>query len=663
MREKRIRNKHFWLVWSICLLTGLFLWWKADYQVMAQEYSFDIQAKLLSSNDDTYDIQVSIENKGADWEGVARLVVDEEYRSPAAYDTVLSLPQGSKKQFEVRVPVSSIEDTDGTIIISLWDKKDKKCDWREFPRFLRDGAEALVMGILSDEYSSLTYLDMGGREMYYYGYEYPIKLQELTQDNLMQSIDALDFLVIDTYNTGILTEEELKAIDLWNYDGGGLILGTSAYAEDTLAGFQDTYVGIEYISLIEPNQYASSYTQDYVDMSLLSMAVLQDMGLKYDEAYLTGIWSCSYGNGGIGILPFSLTELAEVGEEFYVYSNQEDFVYEILEISSSQASARYSNSSSGNRYNNANYLRRMLRLIGSVNSPLNFNVLKVLVVLYVIFVGPVLYLILRFVKKREAYWVAVPAAALVGVLLISLAGRGFEVVDTRVYSVTAQNLSAGDGADTFLYCFDANNREWELTMKEGYQYAGGLMNDNYMYDSDSDNYYHHVKKTGNELAFGIRPSSNFEDSFFLANKTADTGLGTIQLNAFQADMNGIVGTITNATNKDFIYYAVISDGDVRVYENLPAGESRELYGLTPIFTSYNKYDIRHEYLYNFLNDMRDELEPEQISAASALGVGLLSIYNDSNQNRGIIIGVTEDWDNTIKDECSEISYGCLYVIE
>ncbi len=663
MREKMIRSKKSLLVWSICLLAGLFLWWETDSSVWAQEYAFEIQAKLLSANDDTYDIQVSIENKGADWEGVARLVVDEDYRSPAAYDTVLSLPQDSKKQFEVRVPVNSIEDTDGTIIVSLWDKKDKKCDWREFPRFLRDGADSLVLGILSDEYSSLTYLDMGGREMYYYGYEYPIKLQELTQDNLVQSLDALDFLVIDTYNTGILTEEELKAIDLWNFDGGVLILGTGAHAEDTLAGFEDTYVGIEYISLIEPSPYASSYSQDYVDMSLLSTAVLQDMHNRYDAAYLTGILNCSYGKGGVGVLPFSLTELAEVGQEFYVYYSQEDFVYEIMEISSSQASSRYSNTSGNNRYNNVSYLRRMLRLIGSVNSPLNFNVLKVLVVLYVIFVGPILYLILRFTKKREAYWIAVPAVALVGVLLISFAGRGFEVVDTRVYSVTAQNLSAGDGADTFLYCFDADNKEWELNLAEGYRYAGGLMNDNYMYDSDSDNYYHHVKKTGNDLSLGIRPASNFEDCFFLANRTAEEGVGTIQLNAFQSDMNGITGKITNATNKDFIYYAVVSDGNIRVYENLPAGESRELYGLAPVFSSYNQYDIRHEYLYNFLNDVKDDMEPEQVSAASALGVGLLSIYNDSNQNRGIVIGVTEDWDDTIKDECSEISYGCLYVIE
>ena len=63
-------------------------------------------------------------------------------------------------------------------------------------------------------------------------------------------------------------------------------------------------------------------------------------------------------------------------------------------------------------------------------------------IVYVIIVGPVLYAILRFYKKRDYYWLAVPAASFVGVMLIAFAGRGFEVESTRVYSVTMYNLAA-----------------------------------------------------------------------------------------------------------------------------------------------------------------------------------------------------------------------------
>lgn len=45
------------------------------------------------------------------------------------------------------------------------------------------------MGILSDSYASLTYLDMEGENLYYNGTELPIKLDKLNQDNLMQSLE------------------------------------------------------------------------------------------------------------------------------------------------------------------------------------------------------------------------------------------------------------------------------------------------------------------------------------------------------------------------------------------------------------------------------------------------------------------------------------------
>ena len=103
-----------------------------------------------------------------------------------------------------------------------------------------------------------------------------------------------------------------------------------------------------------------------------------------------------------------------------------------------------------------------------------------------IFVGPVLYLILRFAKKRDLYWLAVPAAMLVGVFLVYVAGRGFEVIGTNVFSATIEDLSGGGKVQTYLRCYDAGHKEWDLRLAEGYEYSGTLEENHYR-NSDEEN--------------------------------------------------------------------------------------------------------------------------------------------------------------------------------
>ena len=51
-------------------------------------------------DEETYDIQVTVENLGEDWEGTVRVMVDESYRMSTAYDVKLSLPEGSEKHVD-----------------------------------------------------------------------------------------------------------------------------------------------------------------------------------------------------------------------------------------------------------------------------------------------------------------------------------------------------------------------------------------------------------------------------------------------------------------------------------------------------------------------------------------------------------------------------------
>lgn len=657
----RINRRFFTLLILGIVLYGTFMG-RAGMTVRAKEQTFIIDAKMLPSDQSAYEIQLKVENQGQDWEGTVRLRMMNNLlmELDCVYDTELSLPQGSTKQFMVSVPKDSLDRTDGVVQITLLDKNESVVAQKEFERLLQAEVDALTMGILSDEYMSLSYLDMGGNEIYYNGKNYPIRLEEIDQDTLADSVGTLNFLVIDSYNTGVLPDKAIENIRKWRDNGGVLIIGTGENAEDVLSGFDD--LEIQCVRVDDPGEgtYGSI---DYVDVSQLHMATLMDVNDQYREGYGISMLMRSEGNGAVGILPCSLVEVAQMSAAGN-YEEQRKFV----EIMLAQVSS-YANPAAGqytSNYDSMYFLMRMCSFLGNGNNRLHFGWLKLIVILYVIFVGPVLYLILRFAKKRDLYWIAVPATTLVGIFLVYWAGRGFKVVNTNVYSVTIEELSDKGNAQTYLRCYDAGHKEWDLRLAEGYEYAGPLEDSSYQ--SSDEDYYYHIRKEGDRLFFGINPSIGFEDGYFQAGIAKEPEKGSIYSDLYKNRRQELSGTVINETEWDFEYFAVNMGEDLFIYQNLPAGAEIELDEAEVVYNNgsgyYGGYYNGVEgYYYDFLQGYeRDEITKDTDSL-TALGIGIFSAYPVWDPNATVIIGLTEDWDKVVDDNCSEMSYGCLYAVQ
>lgn len=643
-----------------------------------QNAAFEIEADVLRSDQDTYNIQVNVKNNGADWDGIVRVFAQEDYsissyysgRTPNVYDTVLSLPQSSEKQFVVKIPKGSGEREGSNIRVALIDKKSKVVTEKMFSRLLLDDMESIALGILSDEYADLTYLDMGGSTMYYYNAQMPIKLVDMTKSKLTEALDGLTILVISEYNTDVLTDEEAEALALWIDNGGVLIVDTGAAAKETLSGLEDVIPEVECLGVSQSDGGAGAQYDNYssLNTTVLRMANLQGKSSQYYENYFSYGLVASVGDGAVGILPFSLVELSRLSDIALNDMSQEQYVMNMLEEFSSSSNARYNktNNSISNE-ENLGQMQRLMGILGNANTTLNFGILKLLVVLYVIFVGPVLYLILRATRKREWYWVCVPVAAVVGILVVFLAGRGFEVASTRMYSVTTEDLSGKQNSKSYLYGYDANFKEWSLQMAEGYEYAGSLDMDNYYYTEniDSTEYFYRVQNEGGRLSIGVKPRSAFEDSFFYAGKANGeaSDSGTLEVSDIKTSWSTLEGVVTNNTNLNLEYFAVIINGDMYVYKNLPAGGKFSLGKTNPIFRSSSGNDLRREYINQFLRDIHDGDIKEDLELTAALGIGLKDACPQSDSNKVVVCGVTKNWDKTIDDNCNETSYGCIYMVQ
>ncbi|MDE6618995.1 MAG: hypothetical protein K2K74_00620 [Lachnospiraceae bacterium] len=654
-------SRRFWVAFMLlCVILMGRTSLAAEDTSQSENPVFDIAAQLLSSDEMTYDIQLTIHNQGDDWEGTVRVQMDISYDSlSCAYDTAISLPQGSTKQFVVKIPVRSIEEQDATMKVSLLDRRKNVTAEKRFRRFLLDGTDALAMGILSDSYRSLTYLDLGGESIDYGGVELPISLVELDQDNLMDSLNRLVYLVIDNYNTSVLTDKSLEGIRQWVNDGGMLIVGTGEHAEDTLSGLD--FLEIECTRVYEPGERISG--EDYgAGLENLSMADLRDKSNRYYEDSDSLVMLSSWGYGAVEIVPYALYDLnpSQIVEnwecnEWKLLQNVNDFV---------RISPTYGNQN----YNRSNYIvRNIFKSFGNGGDRLNFGVLKFIVVMYVIFVGPVLYLILRAMKKRDWYWGAVPVTVLVGIFLVYIAGSGFEVVNTRVHSVTVEKLSGQDAGDrpgvgsvTYMHCYDAGRREWRLQLADRYEYVGPFLG-NY-YGNADDQYYYHILGEGDSVFFGLNPDSSFEDGYFLAGTSQNMETGSISSDLTTSAQWGITGTVTNGTSRDFKYFAVIAADDLFIYENLPAGETCTLEEAD--YTSWQKgYGSTINAVQYCMSAYAREKNGDYDTVA-ALGTGIFEIYIRENYSGGtVIIGITEDWYKAVEEDCSETAYGCLYAVQ
>ncbi len=644
-------------IFICCLLSG-----KMAMTVYADEHRFDVEANLLPQDKDTYDIQFTIENLGEDWEGTVRLLLngsqyDEVY--DCSYDTRLSLPQGSTKTYIVRVPKRSVEHIEDPMKLVFLDNRSVITDGKVLNRLLTDGASVLSMGILSDEYSALTYLDMGGRELTFERTDFPIKLKRLDQDHISDMLDKLTFLVIDHYNTSILSGDVLRQIEYWVSAGGILIVGTGSFAEDTLSGL--TFLEMECTEVHDPGESLSGQAHG-VDLSQLPIAELYDRKNLYNDKNYSQAFTCEWGHGAVGILPYALSELGRLdASAFQNGYTQEDFTEQILDEVSKISDSRYGKSSYTGTVSNDSYVfRRIMNMFGNSGDHLHFGLLEVIVAVYVVFAGPVLYFILRMLQKRELYWIAVPITAVAGIFLVYIAGRGFEVASTRVFSVEVENLTDQNSL-TYMHCYDAGYKEWDLQLADAFEFVGPLVEVNY-YNRDKNSYYQ-IKQEGDKLLFGMNPNSAFDDGYFLAGGGKETVKGTIQ-SQVSCDIQGIEGTVTNETAWDFEYFAVICNDMLFVYRNLPAGGTCVLEQTKKVFNGFGHSRSPIEvYLYDFMNSYYDQERKEDIDMIAALGIAVATAYSGKNSNRTIIVGVTRNWEKAVDDNCSEEAYGCLYAVQ
>lgn len=650
---------------------------KTSTEASAEAFSGDVT--MLKQEEGCYVMQVTVENSGEDFDGMVQVIFGQSYDN-CAYQTELTLPAQGKKQFTITVPERAMDTVYELCRLDFLDKEGWTVQSIQMKGVLGGTMSGIPVGILSDNYSGLTFMDAGGETFYIRGMDKPMQLVELDNNNLAGYLDGLYFLIIDQFNVSSLSEENIQAIQDWVNDGGWLIIGTGAFAEQTLSGFDESFLNVETVNVSEPGednpaagkaaQYGYYNDYRYADIDLTQMAMAE---LNYN-AHLSGSMTntisvsdsvdqpaviLQIGNGAVELLFFSLGE--KELQKMPAYMIQE--IYQDPMYNSNSYQSLHSG-----RYDMEYLGRRALAFMDNLNSNVDFSGLRVLIIIYVVLVGPVLYLILRRCKKREWYWVAVPALGILFIAGVFLFGRGIRVNETKVCSVTVQQVD-GSQADSYLLAYHSGVKPWMVQLRDSYEVAGpGFLGyNNYYYLTSGIEDYHYLVRNGSGgLSVGLKPQENFESGFLYAGgRTESKGALTgreITIHGFR----NISGVITNDTNRDMSYMAVWFESYIIVLSDVKAGETVDLHQAVADGRAVYQDTVAYfdELLYSMVGvnryGGRVYTYEQDDMAALFIGLGVAGEKKPQSSRTAAIVGVVEDYDRIITDKCSEISYGCFY---
>lgn len=638
---------------------------KNDSQVMTLSGTVGV----LKQDGGNYVMQVTVENSGEDFTGTVQVIFAGNSFDNCAYRTDITLPAQGKKQFTVTVPGRSVENARGLCSLSFLNQKGQVIRSIELKNVFGDAMTGIKVGILSDNFQSLTYLDAGGEDFSIGGsFNLPLQLVELNQDNLLDHLDGLYFLVIDQFNVASLGEENIRAIQEWTEKGGWLLIGTGAYAEQTLSGFSEDFLSLEILEISEPGEenlvsremenygYYYNLMDSNVDFTKIAVASLAyNSQHTYTESRENPCLLGENGEGAVAVFFFSLGE-SEL-QRLDAYTIQR-FYQEVVYNSMSFADLT--------RSDELEYIgQRALAYMDNRETDVDFTWLKILIGVYVVLAGPVLYLILRKCRKSEWYWVGVPVLGVFFIAGVFLFGRDARVSEPKVYSVTVQQADSSR-KDTYFLAYQAGVKPWEIVLDPSYDVAGaGLTGRSYWnYSANVSDYLYMVRNDGDRLWVGLRPEENFQSGYLYAGGRTDSK-GKLQGSVSILPDDSIEGTIRNETSCDLEYMAVMHDTGIMVFSDVKAGEEINLQEAAR--NGRCVYEQPISYYGELMNSMvaaywTQTARPYDQTDMAALLIGLGTARRTATNTEGkaLVTGLIRDYDQHAAENCKELSYGCIY---
>lgn len=339
-----------------------------------------------------------------------------------AYSTKVSIAAGEEAQVVIPAKISEM---DNKFTVNLIEDGKVILEKKNLVSAGRVSEGSLLTGILTDDATSLGYLG-------YISYTdpnnkvtnnlNPVKLDINSIAFSTLNIDALNIIVINNFNMGNLKEEHYNNLNAWINKGGTLIIGSGVNEGKTVKSLDKALIDVKSKGIANKNVKLVNENLN-LDISKLEIKDSKILLGTKDEVFA---YEVSRGSGRIVVTTIDL------GTEPLISSKEDTELFSKIVLKDFEAMSNYYMNGGGNRYS---YMADNLLRTVPINKIIGVNSLGIVLGIYALLVGVVLYIVLKKMKKRDLIWVAVPVLAVGFSLIIYLMGNSTRVNDLIVNQV------------------------------------------------------------------------------------------------------------------------------------------------------------------------------------------------------------------------------------
>ena len=552
------------------------------------QVGFDINGVNRYIVDEVVPFHFTLENKGGPFQGQLQLRVNQAYSDTdyssqyMLYYVPVELTGSGTTEYDMYVSVPTIT---SVFSVRLVDEENKVVYSTEVFAKPSDWRSAWT-GIVSDHPQELNYwrsMDERNNDSFHtetadytYTYEAPpsgtffgttlLKPEELP--NNWAALQNFRILVINDCTTQSFTEEQKQALLEWVESGGLLVLGSGENGSKVLGGLSDVFPVTQADATI---QRTTTFSEIHASADLtLSQAQLPNGQVLMED---DGVCLASYekvGNGTVLLCAWDLGKNPTASMEG---------MDRMMELLMESCNPNVFSLRDSNYYYQSNISD--LQSISKRLAPPDMDIMRILflgLAGYALLIGPILYIVLKKIDRRERAWVVIPCGAVV----VSLLVVGFSSTSKfhQPFLSTASIFPLEEGettttANVAVSVMGGKKGSMEVDFGESISPFGMNSYQGYnLYQMGSNNHVFRGLLYGGSSEYQTMTfynESSWQENSFNMKQPVDLG-GTVEVNS-TVDQAGLTITVTNNTQfdlQDVVYN--IGSSYVKM-DYLPAGES------------------------------------------------------------------------------------------
>ncbi len=405
-------------------------------------------------------VWVELQNQGADLEAEVRVSITSS-QGTLVFSAPVALPSGSHKRMPVYVLPNNFS---RELVVQLMNEgkvlASQSITIRPQPNI------SYMIGLLAPERGALSLLN----GVKFPGQERPKILTDLSLDQLPDRAEGLrsfDLLVINDVDTAQMTAEQSAALSGWVQQGGHLVIGGGTGAQRTAAGLPAYLLPAKVSGTGEVNAETLKALADFAgsDPILSAGPFIAAQSQAADSQVLVGdsnlplLLERSWGAGNVSFVAFDLA-----GIPFNGWPGTQSFWQALIGPAGSYPD--YMPFDISPRQFRANQLVYPLSNIPSLDLP-SIKGISILLGIYMLFVGPINYLVLRWRKRLHLAWVTIPiltALFTAGTFGIGYSLRGNDLILNKIALVQTQPNGTAS-VTSYMGLFSPRMQSYEVAVQ------------------------------------------------------------------------------------------------------------------------------------------------------------------------------------------------------